>query len=319
MTRRPRPSTFRAASGRTLVELMVVVALGTGIVLGVGSLFLAMDSTGRKSESGASLQDTGNTALLLIGAAVRQAGYSEIVGTSSTRQQALIVDGDAVAGCGSGLQFNNPGTRDYSCVAKTGRSDSVMVAYQADNVVAPSQAGVALDCLGQTPPLEPVSPDFAALAPGGQVRVVRNVYFAENGNLWCLGNGNAAAQALASGVEEFVVYYGFDAARYNAPATANAERPSAGLMLGYSELQGLPPVVGQSPWDFVVSVYICIRLVGETGTATSGASYRRCAQTAGGVMAPRTDDTSTDGRERRIFEQTFALRSLAAPTVTVSP
>lgn len=190
-------------SGRTLIELLVAIALGLLVLAGVASLYFGASRSGRVAGNVAAVEEGGQIALSLMGNAVRRAGYAEIAGTNSTARFNLLFDGPHVRGCSDGRDFvnaaaANPVNADFVCTggAVPNRvGDTLAVAFQADAVLAAAQAAT-VDCIGNNPPNRPAPAAFAGAAPGGVVPVVQNVYFVEwqpanlTGNLMCAGNGN---------------------------------------------------------------------------------------------------------------------------------
>ncbi len=313
----------RAQAGRTLIELLVAIALGLLILLGVGSLFLGANQSTRTTSSISSAEESAQIALTLIGNAIKRAGYSEIIGTSVTGVRGnLLYSGPILRGC-SGVPFNNPGTGDFGCTGTGTAPDSLAVWFQADSALASPQ-GATEDCLGNTVAASAANITNADYATrlGANIAVVRNVYRINGGNLECLGNGNAAAQTLVTGVEDFRVYFGFDDTAY-ANAAGWALRPTGRSIRDAADLRdNFPdPAPGISRWDFVVSVHVCVLVRSdETGiTAQAGQTYARCPQTAAqaaGTAAVPTA-TSADGRVRRAYSQVFTVRSSATPTPAI--
>lgn len=311
-------SVSRAVAGRTLIELLVALALGLLILSGVAAVYYSSNQSGRFAASAATAEESGQLALRLIGEAIRRAGYSEIIGADVTGtaigRQSLLYSGPLVRGCQVG-RFNDPANGDFSCTGMAG-GDALAVWFQADSRLAPPQ-GATPDCLGSAAPLVAVAdPQYAARVAGGQIPLVQNVYFVQGQALMCLGNGSAAAQPLVEGVEDFKVYFGFDDEAY-ATAAGNAwQRPSARRMMTAGEIMALPAVGAFEPWEFVVAVHVCLLVATpEAGISSAGAdaTFRPCPQTAveaASEVAPVP--LPADGRLRRSYRATFALRSRAA-------
>ncbi len=310
----------RVQAGRTLIELLVALALGMLILLGVGSLFLGANQSTRTTTSVSSSEETGQIALTLLGNAIRRAGYAEIIGTSVIGvRENLLYSGPILRAC-RGVPFNNVGTGDFGCTGTGTAPDTLAVWFQGDNALASPQAATE-DCLGNAVATTGVTnADYATRA--GNIAVIRNVYFVNGGNLQCRGNGNATPQTLITGVEDFRVYFGFDDTAY-ANAAGWALRPSARSIRDAADLRdNFPdPAPGISRWDFVVSVHVCVLVRSdETNvTAQTGQAYTRCPQTANQAAGidPVATATSTDGRVRRAYSQVFTVRSRATPTPAV--
>jgi type IV pilus assembly protein PilW len=314
---------LRTQAGRTLIELLVAIALGLLILLGVGSLFLGANQSTRTTSSISSAEESAQIALTLLGNAIKRAGYSEIIGTGVTGVRGnLLYSGPILRGC-SGVAFNNPAGNDFGCTGTGTAPDTLAVWFQSDSVLASPQAATE-DCLGNAVAANAANvtnADYAARL-GTNISVIRNVYFVNGGNLQCLGNGNATAQTLVTGVEDFRVYYGFDDTAY-ANAAGWALRPTGRSIRDAADLRdNFPdPAPGISRWDFVVSVHVCVLVrTEETGVvAQAGQTYARCpqsaAQAAGTAAIPTA--TSADGRLRRAYSQVFTVRSRATPTPAI--
>lgn len=306
-----------AQRGRTLIELMVAIALGLVILLGVGTLYLTANQSTRSAVNVASAEETGQVALALIGNAIRRAGYAEIIGTSiAGSRNNLLYSGPAVRGC-----TNNPFTavETGTCATTNTTQDTLAVWFQADTVVAAAQSATE-DCLGSAAPNSAVT-DATFQLRAANLPLVRNEYYIESGDLVCRGNGSANPLVLLNGVEEFKVYFGFDTDSYTNPG-APSERPTARRILSAQQIiDDFPdPSPDVSRWDFVVSVHVCVLVrTQEAGVAVQGSTtaYERCPKTA--AQAQRAEavatGTATDGAVRRAYSQVFSVRarSTASP------
>lgn len=328
-----KTSEGRAQQGRTLIELLVAIALGLLILLGVGTLYLGANQSTRVATNVASAEETGQIVLAAIGNAIRRAGYAEVVGANwNPSRQDLLYSGPHLQGCVGG-EFDLGGggvppvvNGKFVCGPSTpGAPDSLAVVFQGDNVVASSQ-GPTSDCLGQNPAMVSIdNPDYAMRVAGGQMPLVRNIYYLDTAvdgmrNLLCRGSGNPGSAApLIGNVEDFKVYFGFDDAAFVAPTT-NPGNPVARSVRDATYLNGLTPSNPLYPaWDFVVTVHVCVLIASndrgvtsQTGTAT----HTPCPQTAeeaAGIDAIVPKDSLTDGRIRRAFSQVFTVRSRAKP------
>lgn len=321
-----KTSTQAFQLGRTLIELLVSLALGMLILLGVGTLYLGANQSARVTQSLSAIEESGQVVMSIIGAAVRRAGYSEIIGTSEIARSNLLFRGPHLRGCPNGYFFKTPSvavptSTDLDCVTTTAggkKGDSIQIAFQADNVLAPSQ-GPTLDCLGAAPPTRPAPPVFAGRVTGGVVPVVQNIYYlTENNVLMCLGNGGPTPEPLLQDVEDFRVFYGFDDAAFKAGGTIG----TGNSLLSAADLNAMTPIGDLSPWDFVVSIHICalVRTAQQgvtTNTSGSASAYTPCPTTpAEATGVPAAKPQPTDGRIRRAYTQVFTVRSRAAQSPT---
>jgi type II secretory pathway pseudopilin PulG len=304
----------RPQLGRTLIELLVAIALSLLILLGVGALYLGANQSARVAGNVATVEATGYVALSMVGTAIRRAGYAEIIGaqvTGGAGRNNLLYSGPFVRGC-TNARFANPAAGDFTCVPVAGAvGDALAVWYQADAVLAAAQ-GPTPDCVGAAAPLVPITDaNYAGRVSGGQLPLVRNVYFLDGNALTCLGNGGLPAAALIEDVEDFKVYFGIDDEAY-ATAANEWRRPVARRLRSAAEVDALAPLGNLTGWDFVVSVHVCalVRTPDSGVTATTATMFTPCPATAAeaeGGTAPAA--APADGRIRRTYSQVFTLRS----------
>lgn len=323
----------RHQRGRTLLELLIAMSIGLVIVAGVASLYLSSSGVSRTANQVGAIEDSGQLALFVLGDAIRMAGFGEIVGSSVTsRLGQTQFDGPQLAACSNGT-FTNPWADppDLTCIPSGQPSgpDTLLVAYQSNNVKASSQ-GVLADCLGQFPTTAADLTTITRIAAPSAVEVpiARNVFGINvNGEFACAGRYGPATQALVANTENFKVFFGFDNVRNGAAPTglvdlvpmarvwADAATINAAGIGGLSVL-GSPQA---SAWDNVISVFVCVTVVTNDGavTTTTTTTRARCPETAaevatgvdgGGLPLTATDN---DGLVRRTFSQVFAVRANA--------
>jgi type IV pilus assembly protein PilW len=313
--------------GRSLVELMVAVAVGLLVVATVASAFVGGVGTFRFSDGLAEVADTGQVTMQLIGDSVRQAGYGEIVGSEMTlgagdvnslRSQTLFANGAHLRGC-SGARMQDDTSANPVCaaaVAADANFDTLFVRFQGDAVIPPAQSPIN-DCLGVAVPMEALPNGHLGAARATERPMVQNVYFVQGGRLMCRGNGRAtaatafaAAGELVSNVEQFKVFYGFDDVRYDG---GNVD--AGGSMRSLRDanfLNGLP--ADRNAWDFVLSVHVClvVRAAPAKGAGLAAATgFVRCPQTAAEAAGAPIVQNATDGVLRRTYSQVFVVRARA--------
>ncbi len=312
--------------GRTLIELMISLAIGLAITAAVSGAYLSTARTSRVAGEMAGMSDTGQLAMLMIGDSIRQAGYGEIVGSDVTfgaanidayRSQTLFGDGAHLAGC-TGALFADDTISTPTCAAATNVNfDTLMVRFQGDTAVAPAQGRID-DCLGAQVPNEPLPAGHlghmrAALPP--MVRpMVQNVYFGTNNALSCRGNGRAAvgdafaaAQQLVGNVEQFKVFYGFDDVRF-----ANPNSTLGASIRSIRDASYLNARAGS--WDHVVTVHVCMLIrsdpdAGRGMSMSADYQYTSCPMTAAQASGSMPLSQATDSAVRRTYNQVFTVRS----------
>ncbi len=316
---------MRAASGqggRTLIELMISLAIGLAITAAVSGAYLSTARTSRVAGEMAGMSDTGQLSMLMIGDAIRQAGYGEIIGSDVSfgaanvdayRSQTLFGDGAHLAGC-TGALFADDTSRTPTCAGGTNANfDSLMVRFQGDTALAPAQGRID-DCLGAQVPLEALPANHPGLTRVAARPMVQNVYFGTNNGLSCRGNGRAAigdafaaAQQLVGNVEQFKVFYGFDDVRYLNPNSTMGASIRSIRDAGYLNARA-------GSWDYVVTVHVCMLIRSDPdsgrGLSTSAAyQYTSCPMNAAQASGSMPLSEAADSAVRRTYNQVFTVRS----------
>ena len=301
--------------GRTLIELMIAMAIGLVIVFGMSALYSsAVQSTRLATQFGNMSEDT-PLALHIIGQAVKRAGYGEIIGTSVAPIDQTLFAFPHLRACKSS-SFTDPVNGDFSCTAATaGAPDSLFVQFQSDSVAAAPQRSTQ-DCLGANGILTTINDDTHA-AYLAQVPLVSNLFSLTGSTITCSGNG-APAQSMASNVTEFRIYFGFDeVAATQALSGLTSASPAASTVVDANYIQTKQAsFVGKkiSAWDFVVSVHLCsVATTQSKGTSVAQAvSYEGCPDDVSQVLMPAGPTrTASDGAVRKTYRQVYTIRSRA--------
>lgn len=332
-----RITLFKYSYGRTLIELMVAIAIGLVVVGAVLGIYLSSSQTSRVANEKSSVEDAGAVAMFLIGNAIRQAGYGEIIGqdiptgitdlSAISRASTLFGTNDThlFACAGAPLSANNSAAPVCGAVGNV-NFDTLMARYQGTTVLSGGAQGQGdlRNCINGAPPL------VQHAAYGVTRPVVHNVYFVNNivggvGVLSCAGLDNdsvSQTQPLVPNVEQFKILLGFDNALVLTPNASGAQPPTARTIVTPAQVTSAPvsPVANKS-WDYVVNVHVCLVVrsdadIGRGLTATAaGANYFRCPTTgAEALLAPNDNTflvTPNDGVIRRTYRQVFTVRSRA--------
>ncbi len=174
MTRTSIHSALRHQAGFSLLELLIAMALGLLLVVGIGTIFIGSNQTYRVQEQNARLQESGRFALEIVGRSLRQAGYRSI-------QHGATL-----------LNTNFPGVAITGNDGAGNAADSITIQFDGD-------VGDQ-DCEGNN-----VTPAMVAAATPVQNAIRLNAL-----DLECDGNVVAGAQPLISNVEDLQVLYGID-------------------------------------------------------------------------------------------------------------
>ncbi|HET9023123.1 MAG TPA: hypothetical protein VFN64_01040 [Burkholderiaceae bacterium] len=321
--------------GRTLIELVVAMALAVVILAGVGALYLSSRGASRAAQQAGSAEDTARLVMTAIGDGIKAAGYGEIVGSDYAALGQTLFDGPTLQGCSASRfadAFNSVAP-DYTCVGSA-PGDQVLVRFQGRYALVPMDAvhlaGSALpDCLGASNPLQDAHLQAASSRAGAgiQRRVVQSAFSLDGGGtvLRCQGNGNPGSPApIANDVIEFRAFYRFDDAGF-ALAVGNDTNyaPLGGSVRDAAWLNVAATTSPANPWRHVVAVVLCITVVSrEAGTSVRrvDTAATRCPRTMAEAAAGTTlTETASDGRQRRTFIDTFTVRSQAtgAPSIAL--
>jgi Tfp pilus assembly protein PilW len=332
------PVVSRASqAGRTLIELVIAMAIGLVIVIGVSSLYLSSSGISRTANQISSAEQGGQLALLLIGDSMKRAAYGEIIGSDYAAQGQTLMDGVHLAAC-TGTTFTDPfplyvlppaaqTPPDLTCTVASG-GDSIYVRYQGAPVIAQmlpaAAAAISMrDCGASLLDQNQVLSSQQLRAGVGLERpIVTNVFRRDpvNNTLDCAGYGATAFQTLLQNVVEFKVFYRFDDAAYAAGASGVTNAvPFGGSIRDAAAINALAGAI--DPWNYVVAAMVCLTVQTDeigVGTSTTNFTVPTCPNTAAeaetglGLVT-----TTTDGRIRRTFSQVFTLRNRATPSPSI--
>lgn len=298
--------TINLQSGRSLVELMIAMAIGLAILVGIGSLFIANRQTSRITDDRSRLEEDGRLALNLLSFHLRMAGYGELnsndlrksVVTNLLDDSEKVVEG--VVGCTGG--FSNPAAVTKVCTNSATSPDGFIVRYVVDPANANVSGGNPTDCLGS-----------AVITTNGIVE--NRFYVATNPTtnrreLYCQGNGQTAltaanftnpAQPIAENVRDMKVTYGFGFDYVKEEDTQTVDR-----FIKASQVDAMldPPAGKGSKWSKVISVEICLIVSSANdGIVPTPQVYKDCS----GASV-----TAADKRLYQQFSTVVAVRSRAA-------
>jgi type IV pilus assembly protein PilW len=315
-----RPKT--ASLGFSLVELLVALAISMVIVTGASYVYLRTSQTQRALLEKAFATETAHYALDVLGRDIENAGFypsirvagSSAVATVTVETYANPLNTGTVPaaynapifGCNAQRYNPAPDTNPAGCVAHTGTVDAdtlVLNSYSNDSYGL--DAGNRADCLRQdsandqvnalrknatTVALIPASPLFVSnrytLQPTTMKVEGQNI---NTFSLACNGNGvNPAAATyypMVAGIDQLRFYY---LVRASETAASKFQRADA---------------VAGTDWPNVVSVRVCL-MARSLQSAKLQGSTSYTIQDCDGV-----NKSFTDGVERRIFTQVFAMKN----------
>lgn len=298
---------MRHGRGMTLVELLVALAVGLGVLLAASVLLVGANATYGAHADAVNLDDSGRYALAAIGSAVRQGAFVEW-----ERLGAAGLDAAAPAPL-AGLDDRSLARTSFAIAnplpGAIHGSDVLAVRYPGAGA-APDGDGSVLNCAG------------FAVHEGEEGWSIFYVARSSDGEpeLRCKyrGTSNWSADAVVKGVDGFQVLYGLDTDtprdgipnRYvNASAIAALD---AGLGLTGSEAD----LNRNTWWKRVASVRVALLLHGERASAAAvqpgayalfGAAYDGAQADPGARVGAADLDGGARAPSRRLFSAVFAV------------
>ncbi|SFI40883.1 type IV pilus assembly protein PilW [Collimonas sp. OK307] len=298
--------------GLSLVELLVAMAIASGVLLVSTTVYLGSSTSFRLSEDKRRLYQDGNYAMRLMERDLRQAGFGNLV-TASTIAAAgaagtmaitdfILADGSpaqGLRGCEHGFVKPLAPGKDFSCSVNPGMA-GFEVSYRLDDHVDPA-SGAGVDCNGVGVGPSAVPPGHPAYRLAPNVRIARNLFFvatragASANSLYCQGNGNNSAQPILNNVEDMQLVYG----------VAALNDVSVSQFLNATQVASLSTSQYQN-WGRVVSVRLCLLLSGERNLSIEPQRYIDCNGNA---------RLASDSKLRAVFKRVVTLRNSAAASL----
>jgi Type IV Pilus-assembly protein W len=315
--------------GRSIVEFMIAIGIGLAISAAIVAMYLSTRSTAKTQDAQQQAADNGRYALLVVGRAIRQAGYTPKLfvldpnkPAAKSRTLELLSPTNFVPffSCSGGFSnptvavtFNpvtNPGCNN------TAAPDAFLVRFTTDlkqsatGAVTPdydANRGTGVDCMGNAVQTNANNPNF----------YVENRYYVNASNeLVCAGSGGAAPstapQPLVQGVEDLTITLGVD--RNSSVSALGVRRDMSVDNFVPSSNVGTGPG-GATEWTWgllnfgdspdarrVLSAQVCMLIRSQDRVSAAGVSqtYRTCR---GGTAV------SADGFFRQPFTSVFVLRN----------
>lgn len=269
----PRPQ-----RGRTLIEVMIAIAIGLMITAGVISIYGANRQTYRASADVQRIQAAGQLALDRLAYQLRMAGYGQIDSSDFWRVgNPSNFAGEALRVCSGG--FDNPTAATPNCNNVSTQPDALAVSYLVGGAAA-TGSGEGRDCLGAT-----ITAANSPIAP--QLATRNRFYVANSGGvptLMCVGNDSVAAP-LVPNVEDLQIRL-----RVGDPFSRTEQIVDPQSTAGWTAAQ----------WGRVLGVELCVQVVSENaGLTTNPQPGLDC----------RNGAFPNDGRLRRTFTQVVTLRN----------
>lgn len=301
--------------GRSLVELMVALAIGLVVLGAVLAMYAPLGATGRQAEATARMSEDAAVAMNYLGSYLRMAGYSRpqvnaprssvTVGGGTQGLADSHFVGAGLRGCDDG--FTDPkaaGFASLTCANGAAGASAVAIRFEADTRnTFPSTDGQPTDCLAQKVGAAAAS----ALDPSVSFTLVESRFFVRQGSsganeLYCNGNGAGSGGGASWAPMPLVPFVEHLQLRYGIAADGGSGRVQD--YVSAADIDELGGTLDQN-WSRVISVKACIVLRSETanqGPDAAGARYVDCD----GQLA-----ASPDRYIRRSFTSVFTLRNRA--------
>lgn len=273
----------KAQTGLSLVELMVGLALGLVLMVGVLQVFLASRQTYASNEAMSRLQENGRFALELIAANIRLAGYTD---PRARLEKGLSIAPIAEPDCDNQTGFAGTNATACSSNGNGSASDSLGIALQP-----PLAEGIRRDCLGNDVDDDKVIINHFEIIPPDNVN---NTPAALGCRAWNITDGEwvgnvSAAQPLVEGIDSLQVLYGID------DAGGTSRSPTR-----YVSADNVPD------WNDVLAIRIAV-LANSVSTLTPAPQNRNYVLLDAAPLAAA--DLGNDNRARQIFSTTIQLKN----------
>lgn len=281
-----RYSLSRSQTGLSLVELMVGLALGLVLMVGVLQVFLASRQTYASNDAMSRLQENGRFALEFIASSARLAGYTD---PRARLEKGLSTASLAGSNCDNQKGFVGTDTAVCSSNGNGNASDSLGIALQP-----PLVDGIRRDCLGNDVPDDKVIINHFEIIPPDNVN---NTPAALGCRAWNVTDGAwvggvAAAQPLVEGIDSLQVLYGID--------------DSGGTSRSPSRYVSADTVTAGNDWPNVLAIRIAL-LANSVATLTPAPQNRNYVLLDAAPLAAA--DLGNDNRARQIFSTTIHLKN----------
>lgn len=277
-------------SGLSLIEMMIAMVIGLGVVGAGFAMFVSSGYASKGSSAITQMTEDASLTLNLLRNHIAMAGYSSPTGVDGNGLVKRYT-GAAVFGCDGKRIDVDATTGEASCGTEAVDGGSLAVMYEADasNTIPTTTAPVRpTDCLGN---------GLADLAPGEPkpFYLAVNRFHVQNNTLFCDGNGAGTAhQPLVDNVESIFVRYGV------AGTTTDASGATVPMKVAQTYLS--PAEMTADHWSRVVSVRLCVVIQSREPILDAPTAYWGCD----GTSQP---PAANDRRLYKAFSTTIVLHN----------
>lgn len=294
--------------GRSLLELMIAIAVGLLVLGALLIVYMGTSQTGRQSTSVTRMNEDATIALNYIGSSLRMAGFSfprVNAPANSVSVNGIKIglpdsnfEGAGIRGCDNGFADVKATFDALACAATPGSPAAFALRFEGDASNTTASGTNPTDCLSEAVTLDTPS----TYDPTLNYKLVESRFYVRVGGasgtpeLSCAGNGGLVpfgTQPLMQSVEDMIVSYGV--------ADDSVEHGVVNYVTA-TTIEGLPGTVDDR-WGRVINVKLCLLMRSEQrDQAANGGRYMDCAGN------PRS---SADGLMRRAYSTVFTLRNRA--------
>ena len=266
--------TLSDSTGFALIEILVALVIGLVVVGAVLASYLSNSQTGRLQSAVAQMDEDAQIGLRILTRELLMAGYALPTSMNAdTRVFNQSYDGRAVFGCDKGFSAA-PSTNPSTC-ASSGGTPSIEIAYEVDLYNSVVSKGKGTDCAGEALPDSQNGITFNRYGVGSST--------AGRSELRC-SSGNSTIP-LVDNVERLQFWYG------------ESDGGAAPQLIRYSQASG-------ADFSRVMSVRVCLLMRSSEAPAKAEDAAWQSYLDCDGVLR-----TAADGRLRRVYFSTIALRS----------
>lgn len=317
----------RTSLGLTLIEMMVSLAIGLVVAVGVLSAYMGSASAGKVTQAQVRMNEDAHAALAILSQHLRMTGNNPEQGNRleatlrnpiywpSTVPATFIPSSSnltttfAVRGCDGTftdiVSAAKPDELTCTAASNSRRPDSIAVTYEADRYNTVPASGQPTDCLGNALTTQTVNLTASAGQLDVGYHVADNRFYIDRvggiQSLYCKGNGgNSRPQPLVENIEDLQFLYGTVHADEETNKASIAGYLTAAEVRTHPELGALSE---EQRWTKVKAIRICVVVRSENPVASDIASarYLRCDG--------KTEENPPDLRLRRAYSKTVLLRN----------
>ena len=261
-------------SGFALIEILVALGIGLVVVGAVLASYLSNAQTGRLQSAAAQMDEDAQIGLRILTRELLMAGYAMPTSMNAeTRVFNQSYEGRAVFGCDKG--FSAAPSANPSTCAGSGGTPSIEIAYEVDLYNSVVSKGKGTDCAGEALPASQNGITFNRYSVGSST--------AGRSELRC--SSGSSTIPLVDNVERLQFWYG------------QSDGGASPQLIRYTQ-------ASDADFSRVMSVRVCLLMRSSEAPAKAEDAAWQSYLDCDGVRR-----TAADGRLRRVYFSTIALRS----------